>query len=461
MKQNKSPAGQSDVQLTRDLGLFSVVMLGVGAMIGAGVFVLSGMAAGEAGPALILVFIANGIIALIVGCCYAELSAMMPRAGGAYVWAKPALGPLAGFYAGWIGWFAQTVACGLYSLGFGSFAAALFADATGMSVTSPGWLPMAFAAGIVLLLLWINFRGSGTTGRVEAIVTGLKIAILLVVVAFGFRKMFGMPEPMAAYQPLLPNGWTGFVSAMGLTFIAFEGYEIIVQTGEEVFEPSKNLPRAILLSIMVAVTIYVLIAIVLIGALTPPEGIAVHEYLGELGEFGVVEASGQFMPHGRLVLLFAGLASTASALNATIFSATRIAFALGRGGDLPGQLARVHPKHHTPYVAIGTTGIMILIMISVLRLKEVAVSADIMFLLLYFLVCTTVIVLRKKWPEYERPFRVPFSPITPLIGILAGVSLSLSLFRVSQTAWITVGIWLFAGLIVYLTWHRRTIKSNH
>lgn len=438
--------------LTRDLGLLSIVMLGTGAMIGAGVFVLTGMAAGEAGPALVFAFVANGIIAVIVGCCYAELAAMCPRAGGAYVWAKPALGPLAGFFAGWIGWFAQTVACSLYALGFGSFAATLVHDATGLSTTA---LPTIFAAAVILLFLYLNFRGSGTTGHAETIITGLKIAILLVLIAFGLGKIFASPAPLSAYQPLLPEGWQGVIAAMGLTFIAFEGYEIIVQTGEEAINPSKTLPRAIIISILIAVTLYILIAIVMLGAVVVPDGTPVYRYLGELGELGIAEASGQFMPHGRVILLIAGLASTASALNATIYSSARIAFALGRGGDLPAKLATVHPVHHTPYVAIATSGAVMLVMISTFQLKEVAVSADIMFLLLYFLVCTTLIVLRKKWPDRKRPFRVPLYPVTPIIGITAGLGLSVALFDVSRTAWLTVAIWLLAGLAYHYTWHRQ------
>lgn len=197
----------------------------------------------------------------------------------------------------------------------------------------------------------------------------------------------------------------------------------------------------------------------MLGAVVPPAGTAPYLFLETLGELGVAEAAGQFMPHGRTVLLIAGLASTASALNATIYSSARIAFALGRGGDLPEQLGKVHPKHHTPHVAIGSSGAVTLFMISVLNLKEVAVSADIMFLLLYFMVCTTVIVLRKKWPDRERPFRVPCFPLFPLIGIVAGLGLAASLFRVSPMALITVAIWLLAGLLIYLSRYRRRVQQ--
>jgi amino acid transporter len=137
--------GGNQRPLARKISLLGAISLGLGAMIGAGVFVLSGMAAGTAGPALILAFALNGLIALVVGCCYAELSAMMPRAGGAYIWGKPGLGPFLGFYAGWMSWFAQSIACSLYATAFGSFAATLFQSATGHAVGS--WLTLGLGVG--------------------------------------------------------------------------------------------------------------------------------------------------------------------------------------------------------------------------------------------------------------------------------------------------------------------------
>lgn len=431
------------------MGLFGAIALGLGAMIGAGVFVLSGMAAGIAGPGLILAFALNGLIALIVGSCYAELAAMMPRTGGAYVWAKPGLGPIAGFFAGWMSWFAQAIACSLYATAFGSFAVNLFLSLTGNALGS--WYASAIAIAALVSFLWLNYRGAGDTGRVEIVVTGLKIAVLLVVIAFGFVAMAGTPEPMGPFTPFLPEGGLGLLGAMGLTFIAFEGYEIIVQTAEEVDRPAKTIPRAILISIFVAVWIYILIAVVMLGAVSAPPGQSVYQFLGELGELGLMEAAGQFVPGGKVILLVAGLASTASALNATVYGSTRIAFAMGRGGDLPVPLGRVHPVHRTPYISIAVSGGIMILVTLILPIRDIAAAADIMFLLVFVMVCATLIRLRSRWPDRERPFRVWLSPWLPGSAIVAALILSVGLLELSRAAWIMAGIWLALGLGIAFT----------
>jgi APA family basic amino acid/polyamine antiporter len=444
---------EQDIPLARTLGLASATALGLGAMIGAGIFVLTGMGAGVAGPALILAFALNGIIAVIVGVCYAELAAMLPRDGGAYVWAKPAFGPLLGFSAGWLSWFAQSIACALYATAFGSFAVELINTFAGFATASNIHWRVFMSGGLLVGLLWVNYKGAGDTGKLEIIITALKVAILLVVIGGGFIAISGQPDPISAYQPFMPTGWSGLIGAMGLTFVAFEGYEVIVQTAEEAEEPSRTIPNAILLSIAVAVTIYLLVAVVLFGGIVVPEGTAVYQFLGQLGELGIMEAAGQFMPYGKEILLVAGLASTASALNATIYGSTRIAYAMGRDGDLPKVLAHVHPVHRTPYRAIQITGTIMLIATLTMPIKDIAAAADISFLLVFVIVCASVIRLRKLWPDKLRPFRVALVPALPIIGILSGLVLSLVLLRISLLAWLTTVGWLLTGLVLH-RWRR-------
>jgi amino acid transporter len=439
--------------LARKLGLPGTIALGLGAMIGAGVFVLSGMAAGIAGPALILVFVLNGLIALVVGACYAELAAMIPRTGGAYVWAKLGLSPFVGYFAGWMSWFAQAIACSLYATAFGSFAVTLVQITTGNRLD--GRLEMAFSIAVLLAFLQVNYRGAGGTAIVEIVVTSVKIMVLLVIVGFGLGVMSSHPSPLASFTPFLPEGVSGVWIAMGLTFIAFEGYEIIVQTAEEVEQPARTIPRAILASIAIAVSVYVLIAVVLLGAVTPPAGQSTHLFLGELGELGLMEAAGQFVPGGRIILLIAGLASTASALNATIYGSTRIAFAMGRNGDLPALLGRVHRVHRTPHLSIITTGGIMILVTLLLPIRDIAAATDVMFLLVFIIVCATVIRLRSLQPERERPFRVPLSPWLPAIGIAAGFGLLIGLVKLSVAAWITAGTWLMLGLLSAIFVRRR------
>jgi amino acid transporter len=440
---------QQDIPLARTLGLASATALGLGAMIGAGIFVLTGMGAGEAGPALILAFALNGVIAIIVGACYAELAAMLPRDGGAYIWAKPAFGSLLGFSAGWMSWFAQAIACALYATAFGSFGVELINAIAGFETATNLHWRVFISMGLLGSLLWVNYSGAGDTGRLEIVITALKIAILIVVIAGGFAAISGNSDPVSAYQPFMPNGWSGLIGAMGLTFVAFEGYEVIVQTAEETKHPSRTIPRAIMLSIGVAVTIYLLVAIVLFGGINVPDGSPVYQFLDQLGELGIMEAAGQFIPYGKQVLLVAGLASTASALNATIYGSTRIAYALGRDGDLPVIFAKVHPAHRTPYRAVQITGMIMLVATLTLPIKDIAVVADIMFLLVFMLVCATVIRLRKLWPDKYRPFRVALVPILPIIGIIAGLILSVGLVRISVVAWLTAAGWMVFGFVVH------------
>jgi APA family basic amino acid/polyamine antiporter len=440
---------EQEIPLARTLGLASTTALGLGAMIGAGIFVLTGMGAGEAGPALILAFALNGVIAVIVGVCYAELAAMLPRDGGAYVWAKPAFGPLLGFSAGWLSWFAQTIACALYATAFGSFAVELINTFAGYATATNMHWRVFISAGLLGALLWLNYSGAAGTGRLEILITALKVAILLVVIGAGFMAMSGNPDPISAYQPFMPAGWSGLIGAMGLTFVAFEGYEVIVQAAEETEEPSRTIPNAILLSIAVAVTIYLLVAVVLFGGIVVPDGTPVYQFLGQLGELGIMEAAGQFIPYGKEILLVAGLASTASALNATIYGSTRIAYAMGRDGDLPKVLAHVHPVHRTPYRAIQVTGIIMLITTLTMPIKDIAAAADITFLLVFVIVCACVIRLRNRWPEKHRPFRVAWVPVLPIIGILSGLVLSLGLLRLSLLAWLLTTAWLLTGLALH------------
>jgi len=443
-----SPADPTP-HLRRDLGLLQVTMIGIGAMIGAGVFVLIGAAAGQAGPAVILALALNGVIALIVGAHYAELSAAMPRAGGPYYWLKESFGPGWGFLAGWLSWFANVCACALYALAFGSFLADLTRVAVGVSALDAAQLATPFAIGITLVFLWVNVRGVRDAGWTETALTGLKVSILVVFVAFGLGAVWGRADLAAAYTPFLPEHAASLFGAMGLIFIAFEGYEIITRSAEEVRQPEKTIPRAIFLSIGVSVTLYVAIAFVLFGGIATPTGESVSTYLGRLGELGMAEAAGQLMPYVRVALLVAGLASTASALNATVYAAARISFAMGRGGELPGELARLHPRHLTPHWATWVTGALIVIMVLTLPVHEVGASASLMFLLVFVLVCASVAWLRRTEPELPRPFRAPGVPYLSWVGVGSGVGLAVALLDLTPVAWATAGCWLVLGLVVY------------
>ena len=444
-----------EVRLSREMRLLDITMIGVGAMIGAGIFVLTGIAAGVAGPALLVAFLLNGVVALLTAMAYAELGSAFHSAGGGYLWVKGSLPDPNGFLAGWMDWFAHAVACALYALGFGAYAH-LVLGALGVPAGSLGGLGIEkwLAVAVCVLFAWVNYRGAAETGKAGNVVTVAKIAVIGVFIALGFWVMAGRPTWRAGFEPFFTGGWGGVFAAMGLTFIAFEGYEIIAQTSEEVESPRRNVPRAIFLSLLIVLPIYLLVALVAIGAVTPPAGLSVTAYLGQEKEVALVRAADQFITGGGIVILVGGLLSTLSALNATIYSSSRVAFAMARDANLPEAVGTVHPVRGTPHLAIAASAVIVIGMAVALPIEDVAAAADIMFLLLFVQVNVAVIRLRRLRPDLDRGFRVPLMPLTPLAAIGAMLFLAVFLFTHYPMAWVAAGGWIGAGAVVYYGYAR-------
>ena len=259
----------------------------------------------------------------------------------------------------------------------------------------------------------------------------------------------------ASFTPFMPHGWTGIFAAMGLTFIAFEGYEIIAQTSEEVENPKRNVPRAVFLSLFIVVPIYLLVAFVAIGAVTPPPGMTVTQYLGEQKEIALVKAAEQFVTGGALVILVGGLLSTLSALNATIYSSSRVAFAMARDASLPQVVARVHRERATPHFAILFSALLIIVMAVALPIEDVAAAASVMFLLLFGGVNVALIRLRRLHPELDRGFKVPFVPFTPILAIVAMLFLAGFMLVDYPLAGLAAGGWIAAGCAFYYAYSRK------
>jgi len=442
----------AEIELSRDMGVVGATMIGVGAMIGAGIFVLTGIAAGTAGPGLLLVFSLNAIVTLFTAMAYAELASVIPEAGGGYSYIKHTLPKIYGFISGWMGWFAAAVAGSLYALGFGAYFG-LFLEHFNVNVfgLSGHALNIFLAVLIALVIIYINYMGASETGAMANIIGFAKIAILGVFIVSGLYTIYYKPDWLSNFDPFLPNGFGGVVAAMGLTFIAFEGYEVIAQTAEEVQNPKKNIPKAIFLSLIIVVPIYLLVAFVSIGALSTD--IPSWQFLGEHKELGLLEAARQFMPFGTFLLLLGGLVSTMSALNATTFASTRVSFAMGRDFHLPSIFKKVHPVKRTPYSALFISGSLIIIMAIVLPIEDVASAAAIMFLLLFLLVNIAVIKMRRKFgDELEYGYKMPLFPIIPVLGIISQLFLVIYMFNYSPKAWYTSIICIGIGLIVYYSY---------
>ncbi|GAA0464747.1 amino acid permease (plasmid) [Halococcus dombrowskii] len=478
-------SGTVETELSRDMSLTDITMIGVGAMIGAGVFALTGFAAGIAGPAITLAFVLNGIVALFIAISYAELGAAFPEAGGGYLWVKEALVDPNGFYAGWMSWFAHAVACALYAVTFGVFLTEFFVvfSDLGREFVFFGFITRrvtekAVAVVVIAAFAYINYRGAEETGSAELVVVAIKLVILGLFILFGALATFSNPNWPATFlsQPsFAPAGVAGIIGAMGFTFIAFEGYEIIVQSGEEVVNPGENVPKAVFYSLIIVVPVYVLVAFALIGGLNitpeileiagisrPPDQVFVWQVLQNLGELGLIRAAEQFLPYGALLLIVAGLASTTSALNATVYSSSRVSFAMGRDRVLPGMFNNIHPEKKTPHVAIIVSMVLIMAMAVTLPIESVAAAADIMFILLFLQVNWTVIKMRSTHPDLPRTFEIPYMPWPPIIGIvlllilLPFIIYELGLEAIgigtSNEGLIALGvttIWMALGLVIY------------
>ena len=466
---DKKNAGKPVMELARDMSLMHVTMIGVGAMIGAGIFILTGLAAGIAGPALLLVFVFNGLVTGLTAMSYAELGSCFPEAGGGYLWVKEALPQPNGFLSGWISWFAHAVACSLYAVAFGTFSVDLLQlagiDFSKLVPADLGSEPHEFSAKMIaviitLIFVYINYRGAKETGQAETLVTILKIIVIGLFIGFGCYAMFAgkVSEPwQSSFTGFFQQGALGIIVAMGLTFIAFEGYEIIAQCGEEVKNPKRNIPLSILLSLVIVIPIYILVAFVALGAVAPEGDVPTWQYLGEKGELAMMEAAEHFMlgKLGRIIFLIGGLFSTMSALNATVYSSSRVSFAMGRDHNLPGLFAKIHRKKRTPHLAIVISGALIVFMAVILPIEDIASATDAMFLLLFIFVNLAVINLRKNRPDLDRGFKVPLYPFIPILATGLNLVLAVFLFFYRPLGiWVCIGYLLF-GICIYYIYSKR------
>ncbi len=455
------------VSFARDLGTFDATMIGIGAMIGAGIFVLTGMAAGEAGPAALLAFALNGVVTLLTALCYAELASAYPKSGGGYSYITKAFPGPAGFVSGWMLWFCYIIACALYARGFGSyfweFVRHYFPGVSGLVFQVLGHnapeLLMTTVVGVVFIL--INMRGTALTGSVENIITMAKIVILGIFILYGLKQIFHMPvEAAASFKPFFPKGFGGVVMAMGLTFIAFEGYDLIATVAEEIKNPEKTIPRATLISLAVTISIYLLVLLVCIGAIRPDSGTS-WQFLGRYQETAIAKAAENFMPFfGVALIIFGGLLSTVSALNATILASSRVAFSMSRDKMLPRSISTIHPHRRTPHIAIAVTGIIVLVMAVLFPIHVIGSAASVMFLLTFMLVNLSLIALRRKFPELKGGFRVPFYPVTPIAAIVLNLILAIGQFDFDARAWYITIVWIIVGLFVYFVYFEKTTAAE-
>lgn len=447
---------QVSSELSRELTLFHITMMGLGMMIGAGVFLGVGNSIHIAGSGgVVLTFVINGVIAMFTACSYAELSSAIPQTGGAYNYTRIGFGRGTSFLAGWMEWFASSVAGSLYAVTFAIYVVR-YLEVLGLLTWIPFTTSIAEKSVAVLIasfFFYINYKGASETGKIGAFFTFGQTAFLIFIGVVGIFVVLRDPTRLQNFKPFLPYGWSKLLITMGFTYVAFEGFEVIAQTGDEAIDPKRNLPKAMLYSVFIVTMTYATVAfatVVSVKAGTLGVSGAPWQWIGQFKERGFGEAISRLIPMGNLLLTLAIIFASTSALNATIYSATRALYALGRDQMVSPFFAKISRKQKTPWAALLFTGVLVITVATLLPTIDVASSASMMFIILFFLVNICVIKVRSNMgDELVYGFVMPFFPVLPIVAIICQSVLAVWLVHMSIIAWIVAPVWILTGISVY------------
>ena len=412
----------SDEELAKDLGLVSAMTIGIGTMIGAGIFVLPGVAANAAGPIVVVSFVVGGLIAMVNALSVSELGTAMPKAGGGYYYINKALGPMFGSIAGMGDWMGLAFASAFYCIGFGQYLVVFFA-LPGVAFLNPIQLG-ALLAGLIFVT--VNYIGAKETGGVQTVIVFTLLSILTVFAIAGFWSFDY--ATLAGEGGLAPFGTGAILPATALVFVSFLGYAKIATVAEELKNPGRNLPIAIIGSVGIVTVVYAILVSTMLGVVpwselsqdAPVAQAAQVAFPPSLGSVGGIAAA------AAVVMTVGALLATASSANASILASARINFAMGRDKIVTSWLNEIHPNFATPYRSILVTGALIIVFITFLGrdIEVLAKAASVLHLIVYALMNVALIVFREAdVPEYDPDFTVPLYPLTPILGAVLSLGL--------------------------------------
>jgi amino acid transporter/nucleotide-binding universal stress UspA family protein len=450
----KEPAGvgteAAGQKRQRHLGLFDATGIGFGAIVGGGILALAGTAFAATGPGAWLAFLLNGIIAIITALSFAELSTAFPMSGGTYLFAKRVLTVGAAFSVGWVAWFASIVASALYVIGFTTF---LLNGCASLWEGAPIWL--CSASSITLLSLFFTLFFTSLLSR-SAKASGnwinvLKVLVFTVLIAGGIWAWWrDRPAAVERLTPMLPFGFGGLFQAMGYTFIALQGFDLIAAVAGEVREPRRVIPRAMLLSLAISLGAYIPL-MVLICVVGLPAGADIADLASQAPDAVVAKAAEVFLGRtGFWLVILVGLLAMLSALLANLFAASRIAEVMAQDRTLPSALEHINSRYGTPQTALWCTGILSCIVVVVVSdVGRAGAAASLIFLVTFALANVTCIMARKRKPDHHG-FRTPAWPILPALGFAACTGLAIFQGVVVPAAGLITGSWFVAGFFCYL-----------
>ena len=437
-------------RLKKSLTAWDLTCLGIGAIIGTGIFVLIGTAiVGDAhrpgaGPGIVLSFVLSGLTCALAALCYAEMSAMIPVAGSAYTFSYATLGEMLAWLTGWNLILEYGVACVAAAIGWSGYFNNLLQlaglDLPQWATRPPGGTDGGIAnlpaAIIVLLVTIILVVGIKESARATGIVVLIKLAVILFFLGIGSTSV----NPQN-WTPFMPQGMAGVGAAAAIVFFAYIGFDAVSTAAEEARNPARDVPIGIIGSLSLCTFLYIAVAAVLTG-LIPSSQIDIHAPVAE-----ALRLAG--FKWGAAVIAIGAVAGITSVLVVMMLGQIRVFFAMSRDRLLGPWLAAVHPRFGTPHRATILTGVAVAILAALIPIGEAADMTNIGTFFAFVLVCISVIVLRYTKPDQPRPFRLPFMPLVPILGTMACLGL---MWQLPQLTWIRFGVWTVIGIVVYLSY---------
>ncbi|HEX4760682.1 MAG TPA: amino acid permease [Thermoleophilaceae bacterium] len=432
-------------RLNRAVGAVDLTAFGIGAIIGTGIFVIIGEAIGDSGPGIVLSFVLAGVTCMFSALSYAELASSIPVSGSAYTYSYATMGELVAWVIGWDLILEYGVSVAAVAVGWGGYAKELLHSLFGITLPASIALPPGEggsvnlpAVFIVLLVTGVLVAGVRQSARANTIMVVVKLVVLVLFVALAVGSF-----KSGNLKPFAPNGFKGIREAAALIFFAYIGFDAVSTGSEESKRPARDLPIAIIGSLLIATVLYIVVAIVATGVLP------YNELKGSESPLADVLSKGAGLSWGADLISFGAIVAITSVVLTILFGQIRIMYSMSRDGLVPKRLGDISERTQTPILVTALFGTLIAILAALVPLTEIAKLVNIGTLFAFLVVNIGVIILRRTKPDLERSFKVPLVPFFPLIGAALCIYL---MTQLEGLTWLRFGVWLVIGLVIYATY---------